>query len=416
MRMLDRKNDAVLAIALIASALVVLRQPFGLLMEAARDIQGRYHVDLIPGLAVLTCALIFHKYRRHQQARTAAAVAAAQADHEHSRSAELEPFIAFSRAISHAIGPQAVQQMFWRHVSPLAEHRELWLLTAKPVGWDRLIRHDAGASVDLMDAIEAAASVALTGPVQAGPVADGIPAGDYLCFQVIAADAVVGVIGVRNYPTLSPVERQGLGLAASLLGVAIANIQAAVESRENSVRDQLTGYFNRSYGIEALVNELKRSNRSRRPLSVMMFDVDEFKTVNDRYGHVMGDAILKAVADHVARTLRATDLKCRYGGDEFLIILTDTPLTGAEQAAKSLTRAIGPLQVSADGEAISPTISVGVAGADSSESDPLSLIARADAALYKAKKGGRNQYAVAQPPKTHDGPRLAIPSAGSSVA
>jgi diguanylate cyclase (GGDEF)-like protein len=416
MRILDRKNDALLAIALIASVLVVLRQPFGLLMEVARDVQGRYHVDLIPGLAVLTCALIFHRYRRHQQARTAAAVAAAQAEHEHNRSAELEPFIAFSRALSHAIGPLAVQQIFWRYVSPLVEHRELWLLTAKPLGWDRLIRHDAGASVDQIDAIEAAATVALTTPTQAGPVTEGVPAGEYVCFQVIVADAVAAVVGVRNSPVLSASERQSLGLAASLLAVAIANIQATVESRENSVRDQLTGYFNRSYGIEALVNELKRAARSRRPLSVMMFDVDEFKTVNDRFGHVTGDAILKAVADHVARTLRATDLKCRYGGDEFLIILTDTPLSGAEQAAKGLTRAIGPLQVSTEGEAISPTISVGVAGADPSDSDPLSLIARADAALYKAKKGGRNQYAVAAPLKTHDGPRLAMPGTGSSVA
>jgi diguanylate cyclase (GGDEF)-like protein len=416
MRMLDRKNDALLAIALIASALVVLRQPFSLLMEVARDVERRYHVDLIPGLAVLTCALIFHLYRRHQQARTAAAVAAAQAEHDHNRSTELEPFVAFSRALSHAIGPLAVQQLFWRYVSPLVEHRELWLLTVKPLGWDRLIRHDAGASADLIDAIEAAATVALTTPTQAGPLTEGVPVGDYLCFQVIVADSVAGVVGVRNSPALSPVERQGLGLAASLLGVAIANIQATIESRENSVRDQLTGYFNRSYGIEALVNEIKRATRTRRPLSVMMFDVDEFKTVNDRFGHVTGDAILKAVADHVARTLRATDLKCRYGGDEFLIILTDTPLSGAEQAAKGLTRAIGPLQVSADGEAISPTISVGVAAAEPSDSDPLSLITRADAALYKAKKGGRNQYAVAPSLKTHDGPRLAVPGPGSSVA
>lgn len=416
MRMLDRKNDALLAIALIASALVILRQPLGLLIDVARDVEGRYHVDLISGLTVLTCALVFHRYRRHQQARTAAAVAAARAEHEHNQSTELEPFIAFSRALGHAIGPQAVQQMFWRYVSPLVQHRELWLLTAKPLGWDRLIRHDAGASVDQIEAIEAAAAVALTSPAHAGPVAEGVAAGDYLCFQVIVADSVAGVVGVRNSPALSPVERQGLGLAASLLGVAIANIQATVESRENSVRDQLTGYFNRSYGIEALVNELKRAGRTRRPLSLMMFDVDEFKTVNDRYGHVAGDAILKAVADHVARTLRATDVKCRYGGDEFLVILTDTPLSGAEQAAKGLTRAIGPLQVSADGEAISPTISIGVAGADPSDSDPLSLIARADAALYKAKKGGRNQYALAPPPKTHDGPRLAVPGPGSSVA
>jgi diguanylate cyclase (GGDEF)-like protein len=416
MRMLDLKNDALLAIALIASALVILHQPLGLLLEVARDIQSRYHDDLIPGLMVLTCALVFHRYRRHQQARTAAAVAAARAEDEDNRSAGLEPFIAFSRALGHAIGPLAVQELFWRYVSPLAEHRDLWLLTDKPLGWDRLIRHDAGASVDQIDAIEAAAGVALTAPAQAGPAVEGVPAGDYLCFQVIVADSVAAVVGVRNFPALSPVERQGLGLAASLLGVAIASIQVTSESRESSVRDQLTGYFNRSYGIEALVNELKRAARTRRPLSVMMFDVDEFKTVNDRYGHVAGDAILKAVADQVARTLRATDVKCRYGGDEFLVILTDTPLSGAEHAAKGLTRAIGALQVSADGEAISPTISIGVAGADPSDSDPLSLIARADAALYTAKKGGRNRHALAPPLKTHDGPRLAVPGAGSSVA
>src|SRR5262249_8889448 len=188
---------------------------------------------------------------------------------------------------------------------------------------------------------------------------------------------------------------RGLGAAVSLLAIAIRNVQLLTQTRESSVRDQLTGCFNRAYAIESLGSELQRSRRTGRPLSVMMFDVDQLKHINDDYGNLTGDAVLAAVAGQVTATLRASDIKCRWGGDEFLIILPDTPRSGAEHAGASLTREVSTVVVPMPSGSVSPTISIGVAVAANGEGDPLALVARADAALYKAKQAGRNRFVMA---------------------
>jgi diguanylate cyclase (GGDEF)-like protein len=208
-------------------------------------------------------------------------------------------------------------------------------------------------------------------------------------------DGPLGVVGVGNEPELTLAERRVIGAAVALLTSAARNVQLLTQTRENSVRDPLTSCFNRAYALETLRMELLRARRSGHPLSVMMFDVDRFKRLNDDYGHLAGDAVLAAVAAQLNRTLRAGDVKCRWGGDEFLIILPDTPLAGAEHAGAAITREIATLCVDSAAGAISPTISVGVAIAEPGESDPMALIGRADEALYKAKHAGRNRFVVA---------------------
>jgi diguanylate cyclase (GGDEF)-like protein len=212
---------------------------------------------------------------------------------------------------------------------------------------------------------------------------------------MVVGQTVLGIVGVRNVPGLAERERRALGAAVALLAIAIHNVQLLMQSRESSVRDHLTGCFNRSHGIETLANELKRASRSGHAVSVLMFDLDRFKTVNDLYGHLTGDAMLAEVGRHLSRLLRSSDTKCRYGGDEFLVILPDTPLAGAERAASALIVDLGLLQIPADTGVISPTVSVGVAVSEEGDTDALSLVARADAALYRAKQLGRNRYSVA---------------------
>jgi diguanylate cyclase (GGDEF)-like protein len=213
---------------------------------------------------------------------------------------------------------------------------------------------------------------------------------------MVVGDASLGVVGIRNTPPLSIADRRALGAAVSLVAIAIRNVQLLTQTRESSVRDQLTGCFNRAYAIEALGSELQRSRRSGRPLSVMMFDVDKLKRINDDHGHLAGDALLAAMAAQVTATLRASDIKCRWGGDEFLVILPDTPRAGAEHAGASLTREVSTVIVPTPSSSVSPTISVGVAVAENGECDPLAIVARADAALYKAKQAGRNRFVIAQ--------------------
>jgi diguanylate cyclase (GGDEF)-like protein len=172
-------------------------------------------------------------------------------------------------------------------------------------------------------------------------------------------------------------------------------VQLFLETQEQSVRDSLTSCFNRGHGLDALEGELDRARRSRLPLSILLFDIDHFKTINDELGHLRGDDLLRGVGAQLTRVLRNTDVKCRYGGDEFLIILPDTPLLGAQQAAESLRRKIATLAIVAGGRTMPVTVSVGIATAGPGELGVAGLIGRADDALYLAKREGRDRCKVA---------------------
>ena len=183
---------------------------------------------------------------------------------------------------------------------------------------------------------------------------------------------------------------------ATVLAVSARNVQLQRELREHGVYDGLTGCFNRTHGMQVLDGELKRARRAQTPLSLVMFDLDHFKSVNDRYGHLCGDAVLTAVGKLMRELTRNSDVKCRYGGEEFLVLLPDTPCDGAVHVAESLRREIGKTSVVWNGETVVTTASVGVAVAQVGELDARTLIGRADAALYRAKNEGRNRVCVDQ--------------------
>ena len=212
---------------------------------------------------------------------------------------------------------------------------------------------------------------------------------------MLVAERPVGVLGIRQgREALTAVERRGLGAAAALLAIAVRNVRWFQENHNNSLRDSLTGCFNRACGMEALDAQLRLAKRASRPLSIIMFDIDEFKAVNDRFGHLAGDALLAGLGLQLGNVLRVSDIKCRYGGDEFLVILPETPLTGAEQVAEALRRQISRLRHPVD-STLSISASVGVASVAAGEFDAKTLLARADEALYQAKRAGRNRVAVA---------------------
>ena len=122
--------------------------------------------------------------------------------------------------------------------------------------------------------------------------------------------------------------------------------------RENSLRDGLTGCFNRTHALEVIDTELRRARRSQTPVSLIMFDIDRFKDINDRYGHLCGDAVLAAVGARMREVLRGSDLKCRYGGEEFLVLLPETPLEGAKRVADTLRRELAEMPITWKGETI----------------------------------------------------------------
>jgi diguanylate cyclase (GGDEF)-like protein len=212
---------------------------------------------------------------------------------------------------------------------------------------------------------------------------------------MMVGQRAIGVVGVIAPDGSLDVKRK-TGAAAALLCVAIRNVQLFAHVRDNSVKDVLTGCFTRAHALEILDAELARARRSSAPLSVVMFDVDQFKRINDSYGHTCGDAVLAAVGQRVRHVLRRSDVRCRYGGDEFLVILPETGEAGVLRVGEWLRTEIEQVQVQSP-ERVTVTISVGVATAQPGETLGTALIDRADRALYEAKAAGRNCVRAAAP-------------------
>ncbi len=156
---------------------------------------------------------------------------------------------------------------------------------------------------------------------------------------------------------------------------------------EQGRRDALTGLYNRSALTEILGRELARADRNKTPLSVALFDLDHFKSINDRFGHLVGDEVLRQAARVIAQTIRATDVAVRWGGEELLAILPDASLAGAGIVAERVRTAIASLVIPSIG---SVTISAGVVERNTGE-DATALFKRADERLYAAKNSGRNK-------------------------
>jgi diguanylate cyclase (GGDEF)-like protein len=161
--------------------------------------------------------------------------------------------------------------------------------------------------------------------------------------------------------------------------------------RELAIRDPLTGLFNRRHWRHLMLMELERCRRHERPIAVLMVDIDHFKTVNDRFGHVVGDRVLAAVARRLEGELRAHDSIARLGGEEFAVLLPETGIRDARTAAERLRLAVRDVALpEADG--LEVRVSVGAAAASALTDDEIDvLMAAADEALYQAKRGGRNR-------------------------
>ncbi|GKT22897.1 GGDEF domain-containing protein [Acidovorax sp. SUPP3334] len=188
-----------------------------------------------------------------------------------------------------------------------------------------------------------------------------------------------------------------ISVQASSFGfIFMARDRADETNRRMAARDPLTGVANRRATIDALARDMSRAIRTREPLSLMMVDIDHFKRINDGLGHLVGDQVLCSVVDAMGERLRAQDMIGRYGGEEFLVLLPDTPLHGARQLAIALCRAVEQSRFEIGGHTVPVTLSIGVFGGRIEEDDSWDmLIAAADRAMYEAKRSGRNRVAVA---------------------
>jgi diguanylate cyclase (GGDEF)-like protein len=225
----------------------------------------------------------------------------------------------------------------------------------------------------------------------------------YICVPILAQGEMLGVLHVRPGP---PTEDAVTGAAGSLaedrqrlavtvaeqIALALANLRLRETLRQQALRDPLTDLFNRRYMEESLERELRRSVRRESPLGVMMLDLDHFKRVNDTYGHAAGDTLLRAIGALLLAHTRGEDIACRYGGEEFTLILPDSSLEDTWRRAEQLRKAVKQLHVRHGGEPLGVvTISVGVASFPEHGATPEAVLRAADMALYQAKADGRDR-------------------------
>jgi len=168
------------------------------------------------------------------------------------------------------------------------------------------------------------------------------------------------------------------------------NVQISIEM---AITDALTGLFNRRYMESHLASLLEQASARGKPLAVLVLDIDYFKSINDSHGHDAGDDVLREFALRTKRSIRGIDLACRFGGEEFVVVMPETDIAVAAMVAERLRRRIAaePFAINAGGNSIPVTISIGIAALRGAEDNAASVLKRADQALYRAKRDGRNR-------------------------
>ena len=183
-------------------------------------------------------------------------------------------------------------------------------------------------------------------------------------------------------------------------GIRILELQETL--RVQAMHDSLTGLWNRAATFDFLRRELSRARRQRAPVSIVMADIDHFKRINDTHGHLAGDVVLREVAQRLSFSVRGYDVTGRFGGEEFLIVLPGCTIQNAVDKAESLRACINQEPVDTPEGPIPVTLSLGVAVRDGAvKVDPDSLLRAADAALYRAKSGGRDRVELAAAEELH---------------
>jgi diguanylate cyclase (GGDEF)-like protein/PAS domain S-box-containing protein len=222
----------------------------------------------------------------------------------------------------------------------------------------------------------------------------------YLCIPVMAQGGAVGVLHLQSLTsTREPFESELLLIStfAEQVGLSISNLKLQEALRQQSTKDALTGIFNRRYLEESLEREIRRAARVDQPVGVVMFDLDHFKTFNDTFGHEAGDSVLRELGAFLSRNVRAEDIPCRFGGEEFVLILPGATLEGARSRAERLRSKVRELTVMHQGKSVGMiTISVGVGAFPVHGLSVKEVIAAADGALYRAKKDGRDRVVAAE--------------------
>ena len=221
----------------------------------------------------------------------------------------------------------------------------------------------------------------------------------FFCAPIVGQRETLGLLCIQiSQRRMNHYKRQLAVTSAETIAMFLTNIKLRENLYEQTIHDPLTGLLNRRLVFELLEKELLRTTRKKLPLGVIMIDIDHFKTINDTNGHGAGDAVLRGFGLFFQKKIRQWDFACRYGGDEFLLVLTEASLEHVLQRADQFCKEARLLEVQYGGRQLDPpTLSLGVAVYPEHGQTAQELLSGADAALYQAKSGGRNRIATVQP-------------------
>ena len=217
----------------------------------------------------------------------------------------------------------------------------------------------------------------------------------YRCLPLVAQGETVGLFYIEERQGEAEINDQDLHALVETIGLSLVNMRLQEKLRNQSIRDPLTGLFNRRYLEESLELECSRAERSREPIGIVMLDVDHFKRFNDTFGHEAGDVVLKRIGEILSRAVRQGDVACRFGGEEFVLVLPGTGVAEAMEVAERVRLSVQKLEVSYRNQPLGKTtVSLGVATYPAAGRAPTELIDAADQALYAAKNAGRDRLEV----------------------
>jgi diguanylate cyclase (GGDEF)-like protein len=250
--------------------------------------------------------------------------------------------------------------------------------------------------------LAATAPVVVNRPTHPEFFREGTPVGantkTLACVPLIFRQQPIGILYVDNFTirTFTGHELHALAVLADFAAAAINHAKIHEATKELARTDGLTGLFNHRYFHDRMSTEIARAHRYQRPLVLMMIDVDNFKQVNDRHGHPAGDRVLKKIAAIVRESVREMDVACRYGGEEFSVILPETEIEGAVRVAERIrtqVEALTPGLIDPQ-TATGATVSIGIAPYATGARTADELITKSDEALYLAKSQGKNRVVV----------------------
>ncbi len=388
------RNDVTMLAGIVIALLVMFQRPIQYSIQIGRDFEDRYGLAFLPGLAVLCVVLSGHFIL------TKLSGAAKRRQTE-----QTSRLVVLGQALAKAGSMNTLRNRLRQYLPEAVGVDGVWSVVRVDERWVALTGGMPSRPEVAAEELIARADRVCDRDASDLDSVHGVEVDGHVCFRMAVGTHGVGMLGAPM-PTEGLRDlRQRLASVSAVLAMAVHNVQLVNEIDENGVLDGLTGCFNRTQGMRVLDAELQRGKRQKADVTLLMMDLDYFKSVNDEHGHLCGDALLTAVGKEMHKQLRNSDVKIRYGGEEFVVLLPDTPIAGGSHVAEILNRELGKISLSWEGEDVSTTVSVGVAVARAGELDRRTLIGRADAALYRAKREGRDRVCI-DPRSLEDHPSL----------